>query len=187
MERHHATLVECFANSEGSTLAQITTTCDDIEDILTNLQEQIQSSEIQEVVNLYFSIGSSVDFATPLLLNRAVVVSNNVSTIRDMPKPEVKTTDVSGAVKEGFEGKKEDREKFMLQFMTQSPDIYKKYKDSSERANNMIRDIGRFFEGLKILQKRTVDMKDINSKMKTANQNLKDGKITPTYMEEKPK
>jgi hypothetical protein len=37
------------------------------------------------------------------------------------------------------------------------------------------------------LKKRTADSKELNTKMKKANKDLKDGKVTPAYMDEKPK
>jgi hypothetical protein len=102
-KRNNLTVVECFDNAGSDSTAvaivQINTTCDDIEDTLANLQEQINSPDIQEVVKLFYSVYGGVEFSNPFLMNTAVVVSNNVSTIRNMKKPDVKP-DAPPAAKE---------------------------------------------------------------------------------------
>jgi DNA-binding ferritin-like protein len=216
-KRNYLPVVECF-NTTGSdstavAIVQINTTCDDIEDTLANLQEQINSPDIQDVVKLFNSVYGGVQFSTPFLMNTAVVVSNNVSTIRNMAKPDVKpdappaaTEDKAAAATpeaaakpaateatpatpaaepttEGFA----DIVGFMNTFTTSYSDVHKKYNDTINQASSVTRQINSFITMVDDLKKRTADSKELNKKIKKANKELKDGKVTPAYMDEKPK
>lgn len=197
-KRHNEPIVECFdaagADPVAAAIVQINTVCDDVADTLANLQEQIHSPEIQDVVKSYFSIHGGLQFSTPFLMNTAVVISNNVSTIRNMPKPDVtpetkpaekeeKPAGTAAPTTEGFE----DIGNFMKIFIMSYPDVNKKYNDTVNQANNMTRQINQFITVVDDLKKRTADAKALNTKMNKSNQDLKDGKVTPAYMDDKPK
>ena len=219
IKRNNLTVVECFdtagTDSTAAAIVQINTTCDDIEDILVNLQEQINSPDIQDVVKLYISVYGGVQFSTPFLMNTAVVISNNVSTIRNMPKPDVKPTPAAtedkaaattpaapaaeakpaapaeapaapAATPAAVEGFK-DIGDFFITFTKSYPDVNKKYSDTVNQANSIIGQINHFITMVDALKKRTADAKALNKKLKQSNQDLKDGKVTPAYMDEKPK
>jgi len=185
---HGRSLVECFddkvdTSSKASILAQISTTCDDMNDKIEDIKELGQSKEFQETITMFISITGSIEFTKPFLLNNATITGNNLSNIRDMPKPDVTaTTDVSGAkATEGFADA--DPQKF---FAMTYPDISNKYDATVSAATNMVSAAGNFLEAVKHIKGDAKDALTLSKKIKQTTQDLKDGKVTPAYLDEKP-
>ena len=97
--KSHKNLVECFdakTSTSVSIIIQISTTCDDIMDTINNLNEFFRSPEFGDVITHYYAIEGSIEFTTPFIVNNAIIVGNNVSTIRNMPKPDVSAQTSTG-------------------------------------------------------------------------------------------
>ena len=202
--RHHQPLLECFYDVSGATsgdlsgsvdpvsmaISQINSTCDDINDILTDLQDQIQSPDVQAVIQMVLSTDGSINFATPFMNNTAMIVVNNASIIRNMPKPNVVSTVSAGkntTTTEGFDNMSDAVTTFNNQFKSNYPDVSQKYTTSTSQASSLTADISRFLDTVANLQKRAKDASDMNKKIKKTQQDIKDGKITPAFMDDKPK
>lgn len=176
--KHGLPLVECFANTStvASLIVQIGTACDDITDTLANITELGKSPEFHDIITQFIAIEGNIQFTNPFLENNATITGNTVATIRDMPKPDVT------AKTEGFDGGNPD------------PDTYYKNKYSSlamkeattiAAASEMITNGSKFLDAVQDLVARSKNALDVDKKTKAAMQELKNGKVTPAYMDEK--
>ena len=75
----------------------------------------------------------------------------------------------------------------MKAFTTYYPDLNKKYNDTVNQAAGTTVQINNFISMVEALKKQTADAKAFNIKMKKLNKDLIDGKITPAYLDDKPK
>ena len=178
--KHGLPVVECFdvdTSASATLIVQIGKACDDINDTVANIMELAKTPEIQDVITQMMAIEGSIQFTTPFLVNNATVTGNNVSTIRNIPKP----ADISGAeAKEGFDGGSLDPDTY---YKNKYPDVAAKEAAAVAAATSMISNGSHFLDTIKDIVSRSKNSLDVDNKTKATSVDLQNGKITPAYMD----
>lgn len=177
-------VVECFdvdTSTSATLIVQISTVCDDINDTVANITELSKSPEFQDVITRLMAIEGSIQFTTPFLVNNATVTGNNVATIRNIPKPENISTDVSSTKTEGFDGSLDPDTYYKNKY----PEVAAKEAAAVAAATTMISSASHFLDSVKNLVSRSKNSLDVNNKTKATSVELQKGNITPAYMDEK--
>ena len=180
--KHGLPVVECFdvdTSTSAALIVQIGTACDDINDTVANITELAKSPEFQDVITQVMAIEGSIQFTTPFLVNNATVTGNNVATIRNMPKPESTSTDVSGAKTEGFDGSLDPDTYYKNKY----PELAAKEAKAVAAASSMISNASHFVDSVKNLVSRSKNSLDVNNKTKAKAVDLEKGKVNPAYMD----